>query len=202
MLKKSLFTMAGAVALGMSFAGSAEAATIGWDLTPTEIFEGTLSGMIFADETATIDGIINPDEITSWMFDYTGGTGTSPKPAFEISADRGGSNCTPSGSGHFVVQADDSLKMSPRIGGLGIPEICFGEGFALPGTDVTVRFSNQGGITNFFGGIRYSGNINGSFGSVEVLSFVPKAVAVPEPSNFLSLLALGAVATGTVLKKK
>jgi PEP-CTERM motif len=84
------FALAVATGLGLGFATVAapvDAAILGWNVEYTGWWEadggGSISGMFFAKEEDALDGIISIDEMTSWMWNWTGNDAVS---AFSISS--------------------------------------------------------------------------------------------------------------------
>ncbi|NJL87521.1 MAG: PEP-CTERM sorting domain-containing protein [Leptolyngbyaceae cyanobacterium SM1_1_3] len=72
----------------VALAAPAEAALFSWNVEYTGWWEaeggGTISGSLVAEEESALDGILSPDELTSWFWNWSGNDFVS---AFSISSD-------------------------------------------------------------------------------------------------------------------
>lgn len=180
------FAIATMAALGMAaIAAPAPAAQLNWEVEYDGWWEDTGGGSIFgsftADEADAVDGIVALDEISSWMWSWSGNDAVS---AFSISSADAGAEIQsfdPDNSGFYG-------DGTPNLPGTGLDQGIFVGGpagkqildleFLTVEDNSDVSFALQNQVS--------AGNLSSASGSVHV----SEPAAVPEPATVMGLLML------------
>ncbi len=178
--------LAAAAALGLiAIAAPAQAALFNWDIEYTGYFseDATISGTITADSDAATDGFLSTEELSSWVWNWSG---NSEVDAFSISSDSGEIQSFFGPAGFFV-------DGTANVPGDDASEGVYADGAAVIDFDFLL-VSNAS--TPVFGEAATMGDLSAP-GTVTVSA----AQAVPEPATVFGLLALAATAV-TVKRQK
>ncbi|NES19035.1 MAG: PEP-CTERM sorting domain-containing protein [Symploca sp. SIO3E6] len=232
-LKQSIFTLVGAVAVGVGFAGSAEAFSIFSDRStfesqldnfivddysnPGYLAGDNFDGINFDSHTDTnISSIIGETQYTTTGFDNNNLIAGQPGAPYYCAGCNGSflldftSTSVGNSSGVSGVGFDIEGTAEDVFGNFAF--VTFGDGssdnFFLPErvdefwgitSDLlisSIHFGLEDGGANTDNDVQRMALDNLTIGSSET------ATSVPEPASTLALLAFGAAAAGTVLKKK
>mgnify|MGYP005843008925 CR=1 FL=1 len=188
-MKRIAVAIATGLGLGLAtFATPANAALFSWNVEYTGWWEadggGSISGQFIANEKDALDGIVSIDEMTSWMWNWSGNDAVS---AFSISSKDAGAS--PDFDSSFYVDGRlnqpnllDGLDQGTFISGNEVLDLEFL--FAISFADNVESFS--------------PGNVDSTSGTVTVSDPTP----VPEPTSILGLLALAGAGTATLRRQK
>lgn len=186
------FALAATAALSLvAIAAPANAAGFRWDVEYTGWWEadggGSVAGTFSAGEDAASDGIVSPDEIKFWSWNWSGNDAVS---AFTISSKDENAEIQvvdPSLANGFYV---DGTPNQPNLLD-NLDQAVFAAGNYL--LDLEFLYVQDFATDGFSGG-----DSEAASGTVSVSEPIP----VPEPTTVLGLLALAGTAIATLKRQK
>jgi hypothetical protein len=189
--------LAATAALGfVSIAAPAQAALFSWSVEYTGWWEeqggGSIAGSFVASEADAADGIVALDEISAWMWDWSGNDYVS---AFSISSKDKGSEIQILGdpNGFYgdgtpnLPGLADGLDQGTFVGGDAGEYVLDLEYLGVE--DNTVSFPFGGAVV--YGDVAAAGSIT-----------VSEPIPVPEPASLIGLLAIAGGIGGSVIKRQ
>jgi hypothetical protein len=190
-MKRFAFAVAASLGLAM-VAAPTEAALLSWQIDYQGWWEadggGSVSGMFIADEEDALDGIVSVEEMTSWVWSWSGNNAV---PAFSLSSQEVGATTDFAPSFYVDGRANQPIGFDfVDPDGLDQGSFISGSGNQILDLQALLVISFVDNVEFFSGG-----NPDSMLGTVTVSA----PSSVPEPSiGFLTLVGAGLV----VLKRR
>ncbi len=187
------FALAVGMGLGLglaTLAAPANAAILAWDIEYSGWWEedggGSISGKFVADHKNAQDGIVSVDEMTSWLWNWSG---NDVVPAFSFSS--GDAGATTDFNPSFYVDG----RLNQPLDGDGLDQGTFTSGSGNEVLDLEYLFaiSYVDNVESFS-----AGNLDSTLGRISVSD----PVAVPEPDSILGLITLVGISAVTLKRRK
>lgn len=186
------FALAVGMSLGLAtLAAPANAAILAWDIEYSSWWEedgGSISGTFAADEKDAQDGIVSTDEMTSWLWKWSG---NDVVPAFSFSSRNAGATADFNPS--FYV--DGRLNQHSLLDRLDQGTFTSGSGNEALDLEYLFAISFVNNVESFS-----QGNPNSTLGTITVSD----PVIVPEADGFLGLITitLAGISAATLKRQK
>lgn len=187
------FALAVGMGLGLglaTLAAPANAAILAWDVEYSNWWEedggGSISGKFVADRKDAQDGIVSADEMTSWLWNWSG---NDVVPAFSFSS--GEIGATTDFNPSFYV--DGRLNQPSLLDGLDQGTFTSGSGNEVLDLEYLFAISFVANVESFS-----QGNSNSALGTIRVSN----PVVVPEPDSILGLITLVSISAVTLKRRK